>query len=174
MTGQSTLPNQEAVVTQESLMSTAPPLRFTIALRNGARRNMPEVPDVGAITQQVKARIKQVEDELKQREKLADELERLRAALHGLEGEARRRISGVRPNRKRKDSASIPAGPRTRAPRGQNKAKVLDAFKDGRPLTASEVASATGISSGTVSTLLTKLTKSGELTKADRGYRLPE
>jgi DNA-binding IclR family transcriptional regulator len=60
-----------------------------------------------------------------------------------------------------------------RAPRGQNKAKVLEALKDG-PMTASEIATATGIATGTVSTLLTKLSKSGELVKAERGYRLPE
>jgi DNA-binding IclR family transcriptional regulator len=50
---------------------------------------------------------------------------------------------------------------------------VLETLKDG-PMTASEIANATGIASGTVSTLLTKLSKSGELVKAERGYRLPE
>ena len=60
-----------------------------------------------------------------------------------------------------------------RAPRGQNKAKVLEALKDG-PMTASEIANATGIATGTVSTLLTRLSKSGEVVKAERGYRLPE
>jgi DNA-binding IclR family transcriptional regulator len=60
-----------------------------------------------------------------------------------------------------------------RAPWGQNKAKVLEALKDG-PMTASEIANATGIATGTVSTLLTKLSKSGEVVKAERGYRLPE
>jgi DNA-binding IclR family transcriptional regulator len=60
-----------------------------------------------------------------------------------------------------------------RAPRGQNKAKVLDALKDG-PMTASEIAKVTGIGTGTVSTMLTKMAKSGELAKAERGYRLPK
>ena len=60
-----------------------------------------------------------------------------------------------------------------RAPRGQNKAKVLEALKDG-PMTASEVAKATGIATGTVSTLLNKLSKTGEVVKAERGYRLPD
>jgi DNA-binding IclR family transcriptional regulator len=41
-------------------------------------------------------------------------------------------------------------------------------------MTASEIATATGIATGTVSTLLTKLRKSGEVVKAERGYRLPE
>jgi DNA-binding IclR family transcriptional regulator len=64
--------------------------------------------------------------------------------------------------------ASAPA----RAPRGQNKAKVLEALRGG-PMTASEIAQVTGIGTGTVSTMLTKLAKSGELVKAERGYRLP-
>jgi DNA-binding IclR family transcriptional regulator len=37
-------------------------------------------------------------------------------------------------------------------------------------MTASEIAKVTGIGTGTVSTLLTKMAKSGELPKADRGY----
>jgi predicted Rossmann fold nucleotide-binding protein DprA/Smf involved in DNA uptake len=65
-----------------------------------------------------------------------------------------------------------PARAPARAPRGQNKAKVLDALKDG-PMTASEIAQRTGIATGTVSTLLTKMAKASELAKAQRGYRLP-
>ena len=33
---------------------------------------------------------------------------------------------------------------------------------------------ATGIGTGTVSTMLTKMAKSGELAKAERGYKLPQ
>ena len=69
--------------------------------------------------------------------------------------------------------AAKPANAPERAPRGQNKAKVLAALQNG-PMTASEIAKVTGISTGTVSTLLSKLAKSGELTKAERGYRLPQ
>ena len=143
---------------------------------------MPEIPDVSAIAQQVKARIKQIEDQLKQHRRLTDELDRLRGALSRLEGEARSRVragsgnrtptakpaGGTTPTRAAK-AASSPA----RAPRGQNKVKVLDALKDG-PMTASEIAKVTGIGSGTVSTMLTKMAKSGELVKAERGYRLPQ
>ena len=143
---------------------------------------MPEIPDVSAIAQQVKARIKQIEDQLKQHRQLTDELDRLRGALSRLEGEARSRVragsgnrtatakpaGGTTPTRAAK-AASSPA----RAPRGQNKVKVLDALKAG-PMTASEIANVTGIGSGTVSTMLTKMAKSGELVKAERGYRLPQ
>jgi CRP-like cAMP-binding protein len=141
---------------------------------------MPEIPDVSAIAQQVKARIKHIEEQLQQHQKLTDELERLRGALSRLEGEARSR---VRTRGRSRKPAARPAGSATRpvkpasaparAPRGQNKAKVLDALKNG-PMTASEIAKVTGIGAGTVSTMLTKMAKSGELTKAERGYQLPQ
>jgi predicted Rossmann fold nucleotide-binding protein DprA/Smf involved in DNA uptake len=142
---------------------------------------MPDIPDVGAIAKQVKARIKQIEDQLGQRERLTDELGRLREALRRLEGEARSRVSDARHRRIPADraagaataGAAKPASTRARAPRGQNKAKVLEALKDG-PMTASEIAKVTGIATGTVSTLLTRMAKSGELAKADRGYMLPQ
>ncbi|MDP9257308.1 MAG: ArsR family transcriptional regulator [Actinomycetota bacterium] len=143
---------------------------------------MPEIPDVSAIAQQVKARIKHIEDQLKQYHKLTDELERLRDALTRLEGEVRSRVSTVRRNRKptaapagsaTRTRAAKPASVPARAPRGQNKAKVLDALKGG-PMTASEIAKATGIATATVSTMLTKMAKSGELAKAERGYKLPQ
>jgi predicted Rossmann fold nucleotide-binding protein DprA/Smf involved in DNA uptake len=143
---------------------------------------MPDIPDVSAIAQQVKARIKQIEDQLKRHRELTDELERLRSALSRLEGEARSRVRARRRNR---TPTAKPAGGTTptraaraasaprRAPRGQNKGKVLDALKDG-PMTASEIAKVTGIGTGTVSTMLTKMAKSGELVKAERGYKLPQ
>ena len=140
---------------------------------------MPDIPDVSAIVRQVKARIKQIEEQLGQHQKLSDELGRLRDALSRLEGEARSRV-----RRDRKPTtppaatattarAAKPASAPARAPRGQNKAKVLEALKDG-PMTASEIAKVTGIGTGTVSTMLTKMAKAGELTKAERGYRLPQ
>jgi DNA-binding IclR family transcriptional regulator len=50
---------------------------------------------------------------------------------------------------------------------------VLEALKDG-PMTAGEIAKVTGIGAGTVSTMLNKMAKSGELAKAERGYTLPQ
>jgi DNA invertase Pin-like site-specific DNA recombinase len=141
---------------------------------------MPEIPDVSAIALQVKARIEHIEEQLQQHQKLTDELERLRGALGRLEGEAGSRVRTGRRNRKpaakRAGSATgavRPASAPARAPRGQNKAKVIDALKDG-PMTASEIARVTGIGTGTVSTMLTKMAKSGELAKAERGYQLPQ
>jgi CRP-like cAMP-binding protein len=146
------------------------------------RREMPEVPDVSAIVEQVKARIKQIEDEFARHERLNDELARLRDALGRLEGAARSQVSrrrqggraGPTPANKTQP-AQVRAATSTsrRAPRGQNKAKMLEALKRG-PMTASEISKTTGIATGSASTLLTKLATSGEITKAERGYKLPD
>ena len=151
---------------------------------------MPKVPDVSAIVEQVKTRIKHIEGELAQHARLSDELTRLRDALGRLEGAARSRVTGGRRGRRPTAASTSPAKPAgasrrasaparegatapARAPRGQNKAKVLEALKSG-PMTAGEIANATGIASGTVSTLLTKLAKTGDVVKAERGHRLPD
>jgi DNA-binding IclR family transcriptional regulator len=49
---------------------------------------------------------------------------------------------------------------------------VLEALTSGTAMTASEVASATGLGRASVSTTLSKLAKSGEVRKATRGYEL--
>jgi DNA-binding transcriptional ArsR family regulator len=60
-----------------------------------------------------------------------------------------------------------------RTPPGETKAKVLASLSSDQALTAGEVAKATGLARPTVSTTLSKLSKTGEVVKADRGYRLP-
>jgi ATP-binding cassette, subfamily B, bacterial len=59
------------------------------------------------------------------------------------------------------------------APRGQTRAKVLEALQTG-PKTAGEIAQATGIGRASASTTLSKLAKSGTVIKAERGYTLPD
>jgi hypothetical protein len=59
-----------------------------------------------------------------------------------------------------------PRAPLEGASRSRIKAKVLEALTDG-PMTASQIAKATGIGAGTVSTMLTEMAKTGELAKAD-------
>jgi DNA-binding transcriptional ArsR family regulator len=61
--------------------------------------------------------------------------------------------------------------PRRTAP-GATKASVLAALAGGKAMTAGQVADKTGMARGTVSTTLSKLSKSGEVQKAERGYRL--
>ena len=47
---------------------------------------MANIRDVSAITERIKARVTQIEEQLKQHQNLTDELERLRSALARLEG----------------------------------------------------------------------------------------
>jgi DNA-binding transcriptional ArsR family regulator len=74
--------------------------------------------------------------------------------------------------RTRTQAASATGTPARTAP-GATKAKVLAALSNDSGLTAGEVAKATGLGRATVSTTLSKLAKSGEVAKAQRGYRLP-
>ncbi len=132
--------------------------------------------------------IDRIRHDIQQRlDQLLAEAERLRHALAALDPRER---STSKPRATRSQPAAktpdAPARTRTRtastgngasgstrtAP-GQTKAKVLAALSSGQALTAGEVAKATGVARGTVSTTLSKLSKTGEVVKADRGYRLP-
>jgi hypothetical protein len=77
------------------------------------------------------------------------------------------------PRQTRTASAANRSGASTRTPPGQTKATVLAALSSDRALTAGEVAKMTALARPTVSTTLSKLSKTGEVLKADRGYRLP-
>ncbi len=63
---------------------------------------------------------------------------------------------------------------RARNTSGGTKNAVLEALQGagGSPMTAGEVASATGLGRASVSTTLSKLARSGEVTKAARGYQV--
>jgi DNA-binding transcriptional ArsR family regulator len=147
-----------------------------------------EVPGVGAIVESIKARIAQIEEQLRQQHELSDELARLRDALGRLERGVSARVRGRRAPASSAARGTTVAATRTAtrqgtstrstrrraaAPRGQTRARVLEALRDG-PKTAGEIAAATGIPRGTASTTLSKLAKSGEIVKAERGYGLPE
>ena len=56
----------------------------------------------------------------------------------------------------------------------RDKSAVLAALSDGQAMTAGQVAAATGLGRATVSTTLSKLAKTGEVAKAERGYRRAE
>jgi len=114
-------------------------------------------------------------------DQLLDEAEKLRRALAALDP---RRGS---PPASVEDAASSPARPTPtattsrvgaasattqRTPPGATKARVLGALSSDRGMTAGEVSAATGLARGTVSTTLTKLAKSGEVRKMERGYQL--
>jgi DNA-binding transcriptional ArsR family regulator len=61
--------------------------------------------------------------------------------------------------------------PRRTAP-GATKAAVLAALAGGTEMTAGQVADTSGLPRASVSTTLSRLAKSGEIQKAQRGYRL--
>jgi DNA-binding transcriptional ArsR family regulator len=69
--------------------------------------------------------------------------------------------------------ASNGAGSSRRTRPGETKVKVLAALSRDQGLTAGDVAQATGLARPTVSTTLSKLSKTGNVVKANRGYRLP-
>jgi CRP-like cAMP-binding protein len=151
---------------------------------------MVEVPGVGAIVESIKARIAQIEEQLRQHRDLSDELERLSDALDRLQSGVGERVRGRRTRGNVESRPTTGAARRTAttrsaatarqqrrgaaaAPRGQTRAKILEALQDG-PKTAGEIAEATGVPRGSASTTLSKLAKSGEVVKAERGYKLPE
>ncbi len=130
-------------------------------------------------------RIRQdIQDRLDQ---LLAEADRLRQALHALGGEtspAASRSGGASSRTRTRATARPRTGAtstrtrgtasRARGSAGGTKSSVLKALADanGGAMTASEVASATGLGRASVSTTLSKLAKSGEVTKAERGYQL--
>ena len=59
------------------------------------------------------------------------------------------------------------------APRGQTRAKILEALKDG-PKTAGQIVEATGVPRASASSALSRLAKSGAVVKAERSYKLPD
>jgi hypothetical protein len=143
---------------------------------------------------------KQIQARLDQLMAEANKLRRALAALGGGErsaraGSARRRTragaSTESPSRAAARAGSSSRGPSasvteakggrstgqrsgTRAAQGQARSAVLAALSSGTAMTAGEVAAATGLGRASVSTTLSKLAKSGEVAKADRGYRRAE
>jgi CRP-like cAMP-binding protein len=74
----------------------------------------------------------------------------------------------------RSGSASSTRARSTRGASGSTKGAVLAALSSDEAMTAADVAKATGLGRASVSTTLSRLAKSGEVTKAERGYRLPD
>ena len=81
--------------------------------------------------------------------------------------------TALAPKRTRAARAAKPAaGAASRTAPGATKAAVLAALAGGDAMTAGEVAAKAGLARATVSTTLSKLAKSGEVEKAERGYRV--
>ncbi len=86
-------------------------------------------------------------------------------------GKPRPTASATRAARTRRSSGSTSASNGRTAP-GATKASVLAALAGGDAMTAGQVATKAGLARPTVSTTLSKLAKTGEVQKAERGYRL--
>lgn len=82
---------------------------------------------------------------------------------------ARPRVTdrGPRPGATRRS-----AGNRARARRGETRSAVLASLTPGNMLTAAQVAQKTGLERGTVAATLSRLAKTPQVEKAERGYRL--
>jgi len=141
--------------------------------------------------------IDRIRQEIQERlEQVLAEAEKLRAALVALDPRERpakpqsprgRSATTRKPARAAASKPATPAAAKraparpaaaasttSRTAPGATKTSVLAALEKGGALTAGEVAAATGLGRGTVSTTLSKLAKSGVVVKADRGYRLPD
>ncbi len=135
--------------------------------------------------------IDQIREQIQQYlDQILSEADRLRKALAALDPRSpasRRRTAPARkrtpaPTRKPPAPATEAAPARrtrqpaarttARATSGATKTAVLEALADGQAMTASEVAAKAGLGRASVSTTLSKLAKSGEVQKAQRGYRL--
>jgi DNA-binding transcriptional ArsR family regulator len=75
--------------------------------------------------------------------------------------------------RRKRTPSSRQTSSQARSAPGATKTKVLRALSLDGGMTAGDIAKATGLGHGTVSTTLSKLVKTGEVIKAERGYRLP-
>lgn len=97
-----------------------------------------------------------------------------RTAARGAAGGRRGRRSAGRRTAARTTTRAAASTTRSRsngrAPRGQNRTRILEAIK-GEAKTAGQVAKETGIGRGTVATTLTKLVADGAARKAPRGYQ---
>jgi len=85
---------------------------------------------------------------------------------------ASRTPASTTPSQRAKSAVAAGNGTTARTASGATKSAVLAALASGNAMTASEVANATGLGRASVSTTLSKLAKTGEITKATRGYQL--
>jgi DNA-binding transcriptional ArsR family regulator len=114
---------------------------------------------------------KQIDARLAELRPLVQEAANLAAALSALAG-ADGQSSGTASRRRTRKRPPTPRASGVR-PRGQSREQIIEYVRAHSGSTAGEVASALGLKRTSVSTRLAQLAKAGELTKAERGYRLP-
>ena len=82
--------------------------------------------------------------------------------------------SSSRQTKPRSTKPSGQAREGTRTVPGATRRAVVETLADGTAMTAGEIAAATGLGRPSVSTTLSRLAKTGELTKAARGYQIAQ
>ncbi|MGO9974860.1 MAG: helix-turn-helix domain-containing protein [Solirubrobacteraceae bacterium] len=115
-------------------------------------------------------------------DELLSEVDRLRRALaalasrDGSSSSVEPEVTAPAPSRKapaRKSASKTAASNGARTAPGATKAAILAALAASEdPMTAGEIAEATGLGRATISTTLSRLARSGEVTKAERGYEV--
>jgi DNA-binding transcriptional ArsR family regulator len=130
-----------------------------------------EVDMIDDLLQEIHRRLDEVLSE-------ADKLRGALAALAGRDGSAapgHAAAPSTSPGKGRAPARTRSAAAtraRARSASGETKAAVLAALSAGEAMTASEVAAVTGLGRASVSATLSKLAKTSEVTKAQRGYQL--
>jgi CRP-like cAMP-binding protein len=127
------------------------------------------------VAEDIRERAEHVRRELAERERAyRAETQQLRDELARLDGALRAMSEDAEPAEGTARRSSAP-----RAPRGENRAKVLGVIAERSGVSAAEIAQATGIASATVYSTLAKLTQADEVVKEQLpsgtvGYRLPD
>jgi predicted transcriptional regulator len=123
-----------------------------------------DMPDlIDDVRRQIKSRLQELRP-------LVEEAEHLQRALDALATTPTpARTNGRRTTRA---PARTPRRPQAR-PRGDVRAAVIEHVRANPGSTASDVADALNLKRTSIATRLTQLAKSGDLVKADRGYRAP-
>lgn len=114
-------------------------------------------------------RLHDIEKTLGGRDALVQERDRLRAARAALTGEG----SPASPT----DGGAAARTPRRRAPRGENKGRLLEALQQRPGASVAELAQVSGVSQPTASSTLRQMAERGEAERVDlgggkMGYRL--
>ena len=141
---------------------SSPPRLRGIEGRRTRVRVMPELLDT--IHQEIHARL----EELRPLAREASDLQNALDALNGVPA-----APGAPGRRERRQSRDSAAPRRSRSPRGDIRARVVDYVAANPGSTASDVARALGLNRNSVATRLTQLSKRGDLVKAQRGYSAP-
>ncbi len=106
-------------------------------------------------------RLDEIDEALRGWNALVDERDRLRAA--------RGALAGDEPGRPRLDAETSPRPARQRAPRGENKRRILEAVGKRAGASVSELAEASGLAQPTASSVLRQLDSANEVERVDLG-----